>query len=101
MSDLIDRQAAIDAIDELILARIGWLFDRRRELKGLNAARTAIEKLPPAQPERKNGKWIEKEGNAYKCSCCGKQIITNPDYIKAHKFCFSCGADMRGEEQDG
>lgn len=100
MSDLIDREEAIDAIDELILARIGWLFDRRRELKGLNAARSAIEKLPPAQPERKRERWkLQKNGNAI-CSECGFVQVSAWDADGRDNFCHHCGADMRGE-QDG
>ena len=51
MSDLISRQAAIDAIKEQIFARVDWLSDSRMERKGLDAALCVIEDLPSAQAE--------------------------------------------------
>lgn len=50
MSDLISRQAAIDAIEKLISARLDWRSDSSGERQGLNAAMCAIEDLPSAQP---------------------------------------------------
>ena len=54
MSELIDRQAAIDAV-----------LDRMNvEKYGRNAKpeeiQWALEELPPAQPERKTGRWIDE-----------------------------------------
>ena len=67
-----------------------------------------LEECDVVKPERRLGRWIvDLENHTYRCSQCGKTIITNNDYIKEHKFCFGCGcaidwsdADMRGE-QDG
>lgn len=77
-TDAISRQAAIDAT---------W-FEIDRQ---------TILNLPPAQPERIRGRWIEKPhvyGVAY-CSLCDYELHTNDT-----NFCPNCGADMRGE-QDG
>ena len=92
--DMISRQAAIDEITEYgsgdtIYMSVGEL--KRR-----------IEHLPPAQPERKPGRWIPQDHNKVngmastavyyypKCSVCGHCAnYTN--------FCPACGADMRGE----
>ena len=52
MSDLINRQAAIDALMELVEARHEWKSDASGEINGLNAAYCAIEDLPSAQPEQ-------------------------------------------------
>lgn len=97
MSDLIDRQAAINAIScdititgrqnaELVAATIGAFADR-------------IKALPSAQPERKTGKWIDEGfyadghgAHAFRCSECGGHIIE----YDADPFCKWCGADMRG-----
>lgn len=51
MADLIDRQAAIDALMELVEARHEWKSDASGEINGLNAAYCAIEDLPSAQPD--------------------------------------------------
>ena len=68
---------------------------------GIAAAMNAINDMPPAQPERKKGKWIPQDFNKHsgmtstavyffpKCSVCGNSA----DYTN---YCPACGADMRG-----
>jgi len=71
MNDLISRQAAIDAVSKAL--------DRQTLLYGFvrKIVLDAIKNLPSAQPERKNGKWIEKEdpygffNSIPVCSECG------------------------------
>lgn len=51
-------------------------------------------------PARPQGEWIRKVDEAgfisYVCSECGAEIeVEDP---KDDKFCFNCGAEMRGEE---
>jgi len=80
MSDLIDRQAAIDCL------RFTWPED-------------AIRNLPSAGQERKKGRWIiyvisPFDGEDVKCSECG-QCGCAPYW----DFCPNCGADMRGEQE--
>ena len=72
-------------------------FGRWQWSNGFNTALTAVviglRKLPPAQPERIRGQWIEKphvHGVAY-CSLCDYELHTNDT-----NFCPNCGADMRG-----
>lgn len=52
--------------------------------------------------DRRKGKWIDipyvPSHTKYMCSECGNTIYTNSDYIKEHKFCFSCGSHMLGGE---
>ena len=95
MSDLIDRNEAIDMIEKY--------FD------GLPIAvhydmLAMIHRLPSAQPERKKGKWVKigHWGRSYKCNQCGNYL--DFDGVNAGRgstnFCPNCGADMRGE-QDG
>lgn len=52
-----------------------------------------------AQPERKKGKWIEKEYSPFYCSVCGTYQYSASWEIKnkEYNFCPRCGADMRGE----
>lgn len=97
MSDLISRQAAIDAVSKGC-----------QELRGVfSRCEENILALPSAQPERKTGRWIQteelwtdmytaKEQGIYECSRCGEKVIGKPDW----RFCPNCGAEMR-EGEDG
>ena len=85
MSDLIDRQAAIDAIG-------------RDPMGGLNYERI-LKYLPTAEP--KTGRWIadgqkQKHGNEWMhCSVCGFSDIDVP--ATHTNYCPNCGAKMEGE----
>lgn len=89
--DLISRQAVIEAIENINLTpSVSWL----------DYASDIIKALPPAEPERKKGKWIRKEIHSnwsdwteYTCSLCG---TTFKGLYKAN-FCPNCGAEM-GED---
>lgn len=87
MSDLIDRQAAIDAINSY--------FGFNIEEEYGSAVQEVINGLPSAQPERKKGKWEYKMVNegviGFRCSACGDEVLLPTP------FCRNCGADMRGE----
>ena len=88
MSDLIDRQQAIEAI---CMETCGVSLRNERCMVHCTEVQT-VEQLPPAQPERIKGRWIEKphvHGVAY-CSLCDYELHTNDT-----NFCPNCGADMR------
>ena len=72
---------------------------------GIRWCRALLEDDPPkfedasqyAEPERKNGRWINKPdlyGVAY-CSECDFEL-----HINDTPYCPNCGADMRGEQND-
>lgn len=104
MKDLIERQAAIDALRAMQTYKLFAGDDML--LIDQAGAQTELMMLPSAQPERK-GKWIEmginKDGtHSIRCSKCGggyktrghaRSIATKVKY----KFCPNCGAYMRGE----
>ena len=85
--DTISRQAVIDLLKQMRKDgdMVPW--------EGKNVF-ARIRKLPPVQPKRKTGQWIDKsngiEGAWNYCSVCGEQAIDLYD------FCPNCGADMRG-----
>lgn len=90
MSDLISRQDAIEEIKTLTKK----YFDHPVIMRNV---RSAIEKLPSAQP--KTGKWIDfsmsiKGVPTEACGECGGW-----SYGMGKNFCPNCGADMRGEQE--
>jgi len=101
MDELISRQAAISL-------PVKPREDRYFQTQSLDDAydygwrslQRCIEKLPSAQPERKKGKWIDHTDEGYiECPFCGSATNCDGDISELH-YCFSCGADMREEEQD-
>lgn len=95
-NDLISRQDAIDILDAY------QVMVENGEENPYAWARLRMSELPPAQQERKKGKWIMlNEGliiTTYKCSECGRTIwdVTRCDVSEDYPFCH-CGADMREE----
>ena len=93
MNDLISRQAAIDAIED-INPSVAWL----------NYAVDIIKALPSVQPEQKRGKWIVimNEPNITfdecKCSECGVVEYFNKGW-KKFNYCPNCGAIMDMERE--
>ena len=100
MSDLIYRQAAIDAIFSLCS------MDERIHV---DAAVFMLEDLPEAEPEERTAKVIkhdyvqhyveehyihEKEGTEFLCGFCKKKVLDGDDY------CSHCGTklDWSGNE---
>ena len=101
MSDTISRQAAIDAA---IDAADDW--DGGYSLSRADMIERAINNLPSAQPERKQGKWIERNPQnsdtcrLIECDQCGFSHIVGfnvpyEHWIENRNFCERCGADMR------
>lgn len=53
-----------------------------------------INSIPTAEPERKTGRWIERDSNGvWQCDQCRKYCLI----YKAH-YCPNCGADMGATE---
>lgn len=91
--DAISRTQAIDALETVktVKAENGELY-----IAKINA-QMKLDTLPPAQPERKKGKWIYNSPVTMKCDQCGL-VIKDWDW---HRFknCPNCLADMRGEQE--
>ena len=107
MDDLIDRQAAIDALETVKSCLV------EEEHQFLDCLISDMKKLPSAEPERKKGKWIETDEyhgfndevnhKAIACSVC--KVAFNGWYgygveemIEDFRYCPNCGAYMREEE---
>ena len=88
MSDLIDRQAAIDALRKMQTYKLFSGDDML--LIDQAGAQTELMLLPPAQP--KMGKWKNiVDGIEYTwgtCDSCGARI---PMPYKYYKYCPNCG----------
>ena len=92
MSDLIDRQQAIDDI---------WTVSPLAHLDREWIDRW-LRQLPSAQP--KKGRWISADaifgGVPFYCSECGENTRDTVMGEPRWNFCPNCGADMRGEQDD-
>ena len=95
MSDLIERQAAIDALSHMCSE------DENRITVSRANVNSMLRSLPSTQPERKRGEWLDNETSysddipqTCTCSVCG---------IRSRRpigdFCKWCGADMRGTDE--
>lgn len=93
MSDLIDRQAAIEAARDWYEGLICGSF------KGLEKR---LRALPPAQPKR--GKWISADaifgGVPFYCSECGENTLDTVMGKPRWNYCPNCGAMMKGENSE-
>jgi hypothetical protein len=94
-SDLISRQAVIDALDKR--------FDSvpMEQTTEILMLRKDLRELPSAQPERKTGKWIEVN-DAYnrisgRCSVCGWESHLYEDDVVGMDYCPNCGARLEAE----
>lgn len=96
MSDLISRQAAIDAIEEYAdrLQMVNWKENPGVPYKAyaLNWCINTIRDLPSAQPERKTGRWIGTDEWCCLCSECNQKVSIQ--LAELINFCPNCGAEM-------
>ena len=91
MSDLINREDAIKAIEELPNAYNGWsdAYDKAYIIG-------TLEEVPSA--DRPQGEWIRTgRTNIYggievQCSNCGDRVMVQ--HLEDEWFCRHCGADM-------
>lgn len=93
MSDLIDKQAAIDAIDKIFPNDPMRNEYTQGITCGAALAEEYIKQLPVAEPERKPGEW-NWVGFNIESSECG--FMPNFDSTEPlYRFCPNCGAYMR------
>ena len=119
MAEYIDRQAALDVIDDLFQATVRGEITNARYVATLADGR--IEDIPAADVrENKTGHWIKTEDGDLECSECGHLTDDWVDIFSPSKrdcvsgkrapmlswamkhpyFCSKCGADMREVDTD-
>lgn len=90
--DLIDREQAINALDELCERVCQYSKEQRAVMCGacpLGDAFDVIDNMPSAE---KTGEWIDTiEHDGWSCSNCGGSITSR--YGK-YSYCPCCGARM-------
>ena len=98
MSDLISRQAAIEAMEQKYcdIERVKKRPVTKREQAIFLDMRGVVRSLSSVEPERKTGKWISEQPWCLpKCSICGASSFGQHgfDAIKT-PYCPNCGAKM-------
>lgn len=102
--DAISRQEVLDILDDTVKDYIKENdFDKAQGVAWVKA-----QKLPSVTPQPKTGQWINIEDRtdwydtSYKCSCCGREIITPYDFknnlYSDYPYCH-CGARMVGSQE--
>lgn len=90
MSDLIDREKAINAV-----------YHHFPHIS-MKDATMVLHEVPTAE-ERKKGGWLihDESANAYERRCCGLAwcLFDGAPIDNNMFYCPKCGADMRGEEE--
>lgn len=103
MTDLIERQAVIDALQKEINKGIPPFDDVMGSIRcGVRLARNIIEDLPSVR----TGKWTRHfDGNEWYwyCSSCKEQWYEEDLWMGGNSFpnfCPNCGADMRPQFEE-
>ena len=83
MSDLIDRQKALDGLKYEM--KYGAVIDQC----GLDTAYNIIENMPSAEPEERTAKVYSIMQDIYHCGACDEYVIKDHD-----SYCSACGAKL-------
>lgn len=86
---------------------VNWLINisadigkaEHRELWHYEQALLEIREMLESEPERKKGEWIDCTEDGYvECPFCHSATNCDGNKHELH-FCFSCGAEMRGDSK--
>ena len=105
MSDLISRQAAIEAVYEALRTPLPCYGNDLLQ-DSMTLAKAIVKNIPSAEPERKKGKWVYKpneyDDSTYECSQCGEPwtLIDGTPEENNMKFCPNCGAKLDWSDDD-
>jgi hypothetical protein len=91
--DAISREILIHDLQELIEAWKEYPV-MAKEIKGVEAALGYVKTIPPATPQPKIGRWIDR-----KCSRCGCRSMLG---LCIENYCANCGAKIiEPQESEG
>lgn len=97
MSKLIERDAAVEVLNQLVRDRFSLSDGFQFYIDALKDVELNVMALPTvdAVPVR-HGRW-EWDGEAFVCSACGSGYKGQPTMMgkPMFEFCPVCGADMR------
>ena len=88
MADLIDRQQAIDVLEERLQANG---YSNVALVSELNRSIGYLMQLPSAQPER-TGRWILDRSGRYCCNRCMEPCAGYVMMRPRDKYCKMCGS---------
>lgn len=103
MSDPIDRQAALDAINSYFVNPPEYMRAYADRL--LHAVKEDlvddINNLPTIEPMRKKGRWING-GRIIRCNRCqiGYATVKGMKSALTYKFCPNCGSYNEGDADE-
>lgn len=113
MTDLVERQAVLDAIHLFFTEEIDKIPTKKTEdgevyvihkcqpLFEMNKAICKRIKELPSVPAERTGHWIPMPcKNYYQCSFC-KEVwhLSEQDVKDDYKYCPNCGSPMEGEQE--
>ena len=94
---LISRQAAISELMEWVEKEKNRPWSPFNGLFHWTGIKAMLECLPSAQPDRKTGWWLIREGiSDAQCSECGMYFNDVYDMENSDAFCRHCGTKMEG-----
>lgn len=97
-SDTISKTETVEHLRRVLEATVPITDYDGGFIDGIEFSISTVSTMPPAQPERKKGKWIDYTEDGYvECPFCHSATNCDGNKDELH-FCFSCGADMRGEK---
>lgn len=96
MSEYIEREAAIQSIEEVVVAMESWITDYQAQRRGLMTAITIVTDVPAADvaPVR-HGRWNRDKDGLVWCCLCGFGQERSEDRSYAYRP--NCGAKMDGD----
>ena len=97
---MIERSEAVDLVRKMQTYKLSASDDLL--LVNQAVVMTELMLLPPAQPERKTGKWIPDNlvgGGYWVCTVCKHPTEAFAADV-LYKFCPFCGSEMRGEADE-
>ena len=96
--DCISRQAVLDF--PIRLDHYDKENGNEHFVLGIESVMEYVESLPPVETKRPKGEWVDYTEDGYvECPFCHSATTCDGNKDELH-FCFSCGADMKGADDE-